>query len=123
MKPNVECSYEANRMNFKIVLVEDDLSLVETVKLVFSLTWPEATILDANTGEDGIKLTQKADPDAVLLDLGLPDISGFEVLQRIRVFSRTPVIILTARTDPGSVDKAFKEGANEYVAKPFRSRD
>jgi two-component system response regulator VicR len=60
------------------------------------------------------------EPDIVILDLGLPDISGFEVLSQTRLFSHVPIIILTVRADESDVVKGLEWGADDYILKPFR---
>jgi two-component system KDP operon response regulator KdpE len=62
-------------------------------------------------------------PDVVILDLGLPDISGFEVLKQIRLFSRLPVIILTVMGDEANIVRGLEYGADDYVVKPFRQME
>jgi len=61
--------------------------------------------------------------DAIILDLGLPDISGFEVMKQIREFSSVPIIVLTAHTAGDEIIKALTEEATDYVIKPFRHRE
>ena len=104
----------------KVLIIEDDGEIVESISLAFQLYWPEAELLSTHLGEEGVRLAKREAPDAVILDLGLPDISGFDVLRKIRLFSSTPVIILTARAYESDVVKALKEEATDYVAKPFR---
>ena len=65
-------------------------------------------------------MVKSENPDAVILDLGLPDITGFDVLKKIRQFSTVPVIILTVRTYEEDVVKAIEEKADGFMAKPFR---
>lgn len=103
----------------KILLVEDDPSIVDTISLVFELSWPEVTLVSSTTGAGGIEVVGKEFPDLVILDLGLPDMDGIEVLEHIRQFSYVPVIILTARTQNDSIIKGLESGADDYVAKPF----
>jgi two-component system KDP operon response regulator KdpE len=64
-------------------------------------------------------MAESENPDVVILDLGLPDISGFEVLKQIRLFSDVPVLILTVRGDETDVVKGLEWGADDYVVKPF----
>ena len=65
-------------------------------------------------------MVKKEAPDVVILDLGLPDINGLDVLKKIRRFSSIPIIILTVRTYESDVVNALKEKANDYMAKPFK---
>ena len=76
-------------------------------------------VATVGTGEEGILHVADSAPDLILLDLGLPDIDGTEVVRRVRAFSEVPVIVLSVRD--GSHDKvgAFDAGADDYVTKPF----
>jgi len=71
------------------------------------------------TGKKGIELVKTESPDIVILDLNLPDISGFDVLKTLREFSGVPVIILTVRSEDEDVLKGLEGGADDYVIKPF----
>jgi DNA-binding response OmpR family regulator len=75
-------------------------------------------VAEAGDGETGIKMFGQLNPDLVLLDLRLPDISGFEVCRAIRRTSITPVIMVTAQTDTSDLVNGFDAGADDYVTKP-----
>jgi len=104
----------------KVLIIEDDYTTVETISLSLQVGWPEAKVVSTKLGEEGIELVERESPDVVILDLGLPDINGFEVLKRIRLFSYVPIIILTVRGEETDVVKGLEWGADEYVTKPFR---
>ena len=104
----------------KVLIIEDDQETVEVISLAFKMRWPEAELISAKLGEEGLQLLESESPRAVILDLGLPDISGFEVLRRIRNVSKVPVVIMSVRRDEAIVVKAIEYGADEYVTKPFR---
>jgi two-component system KDP operon response regulator KdpE len=104
----------------KVLIVEDDQETVDIVSLAFQIRWPEAKLISTGQGEEAAELVESQAPDVVILDLGLPDISGFEVLKQIRLFSNVPIIILTVRGDEAYVVKGLEWGADEYVTKPFR---
>jgi DNA-binding response OmpR family regulator len=110
-------------LNAKILLIEDDKEVVETVLLIFNYHWPEAQLVHSFSGKPGIELVKTENPDAVILDLGLPDISGFDVMRQIRLFSSVPIIILTAHSAEDEIVKALEEEATDYVTKPFRHRE
>ncbi len=78
-------------------------------------------VLDAATGREGIAETAQRQPDVVLLDLGLPDLEGIDVVRRIREWSRVPVIILSVRNSEDDKVSALDAGADDYVTKPFHS--
>jgi len=107
----------------KVLIIEDDNEIVDVVSLAFQITWPEAQLLSASKGEKGVDMVEREDPDLVILDLGLPDIAGFEVLRRIRAFSPVPIVVLTVRTGEDDIVKALEWGADDYVAKPFRQKE
>jgi two-component system KDP operon response regulator KdpE len=73
----------------------------------------------ADNGADALRLVANRPPSLVLLDLGLPDIDGHDVLVQLRGFSKTPVIVLSARDRPAEKIRALDAGANDYVEKPF----
>ena len=104
----------------KILIIEDDRAIVELVSLSFQVGWPEAELISSHLGKEGVELVQSECPDMVILDLGLPDISGFDVLKSIRSFSSLPIVVLTVRSDETDVVKALEWGADEYIIKPFR---
>ncbi len=81
----------------KILVIEDDQAIIETVSLSFQVGWPETEVVSTRLGEEGVEFVGSHNPDVVILDLGLPDINGFEVLKRIRLFSNIPVVVLTQK--------------------------
>ena len=103
----------------KILVVDDEPDVIESVRLGFTLQWREVDILGATTGEAALDAVEEQHPDIVLLDVGLPDIDGFEVLRQIRAFSDVPVVMLTARDDSMDKVKGLELGADDYVTKPF----
>ena len=109
--------------NIRVLLIEDDNHIREALRLCFRIYWPEAEVSYVAEGEQGLKLAKSQPADITLLDLGLPDISGFDVLTNIRTFSKTPVVMLTARRDKEEIVKAIQSGANDYLVKRFRQVD
>lgn len=104
----------------KVLIIEDDPQIVEAITLAFQIRWPEAQAITTSRGEKGIDFVESESPDVVILDLGLPDISGFEVLKRIRLFSEVPILILTVMADESDKVKGLEWGADDYVTKPFK---
>ena len=104
----------------KVLIVEDDKEIVDAITLAFQIRWPEAKVVSTRLGRKGVELVESENPDIVILDLGLPDISGFEVLNQTRLFSHVPIIILTVRADEADVVKGLEWGADDYILKPFR---
>lgn len=103
----------------RVLVIEDEPDVVEIVRLTFGLRWPEAEFLSTPSGEEGVEAVRDDRPDIVILDVGLPDIDGFEVLRRVREFSEVPVVILTARHDDVDKVRGLEMGADDYVTKPF----
>ena len=103
----------------KVLLVEDDSGIVESVSVMFQLRWPEVKLLSTMYGEKGVELVQTELPDIVILDLGLPDTDGFQVLRRIRSFSDVPVVILTVMGEEINKIRGLELGADDYIVKPF----
>ncbi|HET6878173.1 MAG TPA: response regulator [Jatrophihabitans sp.] len=101
----------------RILLVEDESTLLRA--LAMNLTARDYEVSEAPTGTRALALAARGDQDIVVLDLGLPDVGGFEVIKAIRRYSSIPIIVLSART--GSSDKviALDLGADDYVTKPF----
>lgn len=74
---------------------------------------------EALNGNDGIQAVAKQNPDLIILDLGLPDMDGLDVIKQIREWSETPIIVLSAREQEGDKVTALDEGADDYLTKPF----
>jgi two-component system, OmpR family, KDP operon response regulator KdpE len=100
-----------------VLVVEDDAALRRALRT--SLRARSLDVLECATGADALVLVADGRPDVVLLDLGLPDIDGVEALRRMRSFSDTPVVVLTARDRQSDKIAALDAGADDYVTKPF----
>jgi two-component system KDP operon response regulator KdpE len=100
------------------VLVVDDESQIRRF-LRTSLDAHGYEVIEAENGQDAIKRTTVEKPDVIVLDLGLPDLSGFDVLKRIREWSDVPIIVLTARNREPDKIEALDQGADDYLTKPF----
>ena len=103
----------------KVVIIEDSADIIEVVSMCFDWHWPDSNVLSSSEGKHGLELIERENPDIVILDLGLPDIDGLQVLKKIRRFSKVPVIILTARTEETDIVLGLSLGADDYVTKPF----
>jgi two-component system KDP operon response regulator KdpE len=103
----------------KILVVDDAPEVVESVRLGLMVQWREVEVLAAGTGREGLDLVEREAPDLVLLDIGLPDMDGYKVLEEIRFFSDVPVVMLTARDNTVDKVKGLELGADDYVTKPF----
>lgn len=103
----------------KVLVIEDDPGIIEVVSLCFQLRWSGTTVISAATGNKGISLVESENPDVVILDIGLPDMDGYQVLREIRRFTEIPVIMLTVRSEDTDVAKGLELGADDYITKPF----
>jgi two-component system, OmpR family, KDP operon response regulator KdpE len=100
------------------VLVVDDEPQIRRFLRV-SLAAHNYQVSEAMSGEEGISLAASAQPDVIILDLGLPDIDGMQVLRRVREWSQVPIIVLSVRDREDEKVKALDSGADDYVTKPF----
>jgi two-component system KDP operon response regulator KdpE len=100
-----------------LLVVEDELPILRFLRA--SLEESGYRVLEAHTGRAALELAASKKPDVVLLDLGLPDMEGLEVLKRLRDWSSAPVIILSARGQEPDKIAGLDAGADDYLAKPF----
>jgi two-component system KDP operon response regulator KdpE len=103
----------------KVLVIEDDSGIIEVVSLCFQLRWSGTTVISAANGHKGVELVETESPDVVILDIGLPDMDGYQVLREIRRFSDVPVLMLTVRGEDTDVAKGLELGADDYITKPF----
>jgi DNA-binding response OmpR family regulator len=105
--------------DMKVLIIEDDKSIINAISVAFEFRWDDAIVISATNGTDGLNLLKNESPDVIILDINLPDVSGFDVLKKIRLDSAVPVIILTVRSDDLDVLKGLEAGADDYIIKPF----
>jgi len=105
----------------KILLIEDDKSITRFITT--SLEGNGYKITSAATGKEGLTLSTSFCPDVVLLDLGLPDIEGLQILKQLRSWSNVPVIIISARSKESEKVEALDSGADDYITKPFGTEE
>ncbi|MCG7571972.1 response regulator transcription factor [Phaeobacter sp. CNT1-3] len=106
----------------RILLVEDDPTTSKSIEMM--LTHANLNIYTTDLGEEGIDLARLYDYDLILLDLGLPDLNGHEVLRQIRLSRvETPILILSGADDTESKIKGFGFGADDYLTKPFHREE
>ena len=101
----------------KVLVVDDDPQLVRALRI--NLTAHGYHVLTAHDGTTALKVAADARPDIVVLDLGLPDINGTDVIAGLRGWTTIPIIVLSARTDSTDKVDALDTGADDYVTKPF----
>jgi two-component system KDP operon response regulator KdpE len=103
----------------KILIVDDEQRLLDALTAGFQFQWQDAQVLTASTGSEGLEVFFGDTPDVVVLDVGLPDRSGFDVLKDIRRVSDVPVLMLTAAGDEMDHVRGLQLGADDYLVKPF----
>jgi len=101
----------------RILIVEDEAELTRALRI--NLRARQYDVLTARTGREALALAASHPPDAIILDLGLPDIDGTKVIVQLRRWCRAPIIVLSGRTSPGDKIGALDVGADDYVTKPF----
>lgn len=105
----------------QVLIIDDDPDLLAVCRV--GLQALGHVVHTAETGSDGLAETAVSRPDVIVLDLGLPDLDGVEVCKRIRAWSRTPIIVLSADSTEDRKVEALDAGADDYVTKPFRMRE
>src|SRR5712692_8596296 len=105
----------------KILIIEDEEGIVHLLKLY--LKDAGYNVVAASDGADGLALHAREHPDLIILDIMLPAIDGFEVCRRIRAWSKTPILMLTARVSEDDRVEGFELGADDYLVKPFSPRE
>ncbi len=101
----------------RVLIVEDDPNLQKTLRTAFTAAGND--VLLASTGREAIDALKDLAPDVAILDLGLPDMDGKDVLGQVRAFSLTPILVLSARDHEREKIASFDLGANAYMEKPF----
>jgi two-component system KDP operon response regulator KdpE len=105
----------------RILVVEDDPALRLALRTM--IRSHDYEVVDVDNGEDAVEVASRGDIDLIVLDLGLPDVDGFEVLRRLRTFSDIPVIVLTVHQEQQDKIRALDTGADDYVTKPFDTEE
>lgn len=108
-------------MSDRILVVDDEPSIQRTLRI--NLRARGYDVETVGCGRDALAVLAEAPPDLVILDLGLPDLDGVEVLRRLRTRSTIPVIVLSARHQSDDKVEALDEGADDYVTKPFSPQE
>ncbi|MVU76534.1 response regulator [Nocardia sp. ET3-3] len=101
----------------KVLVVDDEPQILRALRINLSVRGYEVTT--ASTGAAALRAAAEKHPEVIILDLGLPDMDGIEVLAGLRGWSTAPVIVLSARTDSSDKVEALDAGADDYVTKPF----
>jgi DNA-binding response OmpR family regulator len=105
----------------RVLIVEDE----EDIRMMLRATLRRCgyELIEAVDGRAGVDTFHREAPDLVLLDIGLPELDGWEVLERIRAISTTPVMLISAHGSEADQARGLRNGANDYLTKPFGPRD
>ncbi|HZZ59490.1 MAG TPA: response regulator [Opitutaceae bacterium] len=104
-----------------VLVIDDEVQIRRIVR--FTLEAAGFRVDEAETAQSGLARAATQQPDGIILDLGLPDQDGTQVLRRLREWSRAPVLVLTVRDTEESTLQAFEAGGDDYLTKPFSSRE
>ncbi len=108
---------------YKILVIDDEPDMTKSIRLAITLQEPEWTVIESHNPVKGLNLIDVEKPDLVLLDLRMPEMSGFEVLTKLRRYSSVPVIVVSVDDDELDEVNALEEGADDYIQKPFGHLD
>src|ERR1035437_1150129 len=104
-----------------ILIIDDEIQIRRLLEI--NLTANGYKVAEADTAKDGCILAASVNPVLIILDLGLPDMDGLEVLKKLREWYLGPIIILSVRNSEEDIVRALDNGANDYLTKPFRTRE
>ncbi len=102
---------------YSVLIIEDEKNIQTFMGKI--LKRQEYRVLYADTGAQGLEIIRSQCPDIILLDLGLPDMNGFEIIREVRTWTSTPIIVISARTAEQEKVSALDLGADDYITKPF----
>ena len=101
----------------KILIVEDEKSICSFIKAILSSNGYD--VIAASTGAEACSMISSHCPDLIVLDLGLPDMDGMEIIQSVRSWTQLPIIVVSARSFERDKVRALDMGADDYITKPF----
>ena len=107
----------ANELRSKILVVEDDPGICKFLK--HTLAAENCNVILCETGKDALEMISSHCPDCILLDLGLPDMDGNQIIRSVRSWTSTPIIVISARSMEQDKADALDLGADDYLTKPF----
>ncbi|HEV7595005.1 MAG TPA: response regulator transcription factor [Gemmatimonadaceae bacterium] len=111
----------AEPASYTVLIIEDEIEITRAVGAALREQHP--AIVEARAGLTGLEAIKASKPDIIILDLGLPDLDGLEVCQRIRALTDAPIVVLTARHGEGDTVALLNAGADDYVTKPFSTQE
>ena len=104
-----------------ILIIDDEIQIRRLLEI--NLAANGYRVIEAETAKEGLLLAASVNPILIILDLGLPDMDGLDVLKKLREWYTGPIIILSVRNSEEDIVKALENGANDYLTKPFRTRE
>jgi len=110
---------DMTQLNEPVLIIDDEVQIRRLLEITLSAN--NYKVCEAGLGKEGLVAAATHHPSMVILDLGLPDMDGLEVLKQLRVWYHKPVIILSVRNSEDDIIKALDSGANDYLTKPFRT--
>lgn len=102
-----------------ILIIDDEIQIRRLLEITLSANGYK--IIESGNGKDGCGMATSFNPSLIILDLGLPDMDGIEVLKKLREWYQHPIIILSVRKSEDDIVRALDNGANDYISKPFRT--
>ncbi len=102
-----------------ILIIDDEIQIRRLLEITLSANGYK--ISEASTGKEGLAMATTGQPKLIILDLGLPDADGLDILKKLRDWYQKPIIILSVRNSESDIIKALDNGANDYLTKPFRT--
>lgn len=108
-------------MQETILIIDDEVQIRRLLEITLSASGYK--ISEASTGKEGLTLAAMRQPGLIILDLGLPDADGLDILKKLREWYSKPILILSVRNTEDDIVKALDAGANDYLTKPFRTRE
>ena len=103
----------------QILIIDDEVQIRRLLEITLSANGYK--IAEAATGKDGLSLAASLNPLLIILDLGLPDMDGLEIIKKLREWYLKPILVLSVRNSEEDIIKALDNGANDYLTKPFRT--
>jgi len=110
---------EKNKIKYKVLIIDDEAQIRRMLRM--TLESNEYKVFEAGTAKDGMLAVTMNHPDVILLDLGLPDDNGLNLLHRLREWSAVPTIVLTVQDSESVMIEALDSGADDYLTKPFNA--
>lgn len=107
---------------YEVLIIDDEQDIIDILDTVLKREGFK-NIFIANNGTDGIELFKKVNPDIVLLDIMLPDISGYDVFNELRKYSQAPILFISAKAEEVDRLLGFAIGADDYITKPFSAKE